>query len=141
MPEALTEASTESKILVTAEPEETIKSKAPAKEHTVPEAPIEVEVPAQSKIINTVELEEIWGPSSMALPQLNHSPSSPLPAPTSPSPSRRGIGGEGGEEETLLRPRTRRSPGTWQRPAPVAAPPTPTSTTAVDNTVPPATLS
>ena len=79
MPEALTEVSTESKILDTAEPEETIKFKAPEEEHTMPEVLIEVEVDtkaeeakeAESKIINTAELEEIGGPISMALPQLN----------------------------------------------------------------------
>ena len=89
-----TEAPTERKMLDTAEPEEAIKSKAPVEEHTVPKALIEVEAESKaekakeaeeteenwevkSKIISITELEEIWGPSSMAKPQLNCLQSSP----------------------------------------------------------------
>ena len=96
--EARTEAPTKSKIFNTAEPKETIRPKAPMEEHTMAKAPIgakeaeeagetEEAEEAKGKMINTAEMEEIWGPSSMALPRINRSSSSPPVRAGSPKPA------------------------------------------------------
>ena len=143
MPEALTQASTESKIFDKSGPEEPIESKAPVEEHivteartqapiepketakskapaeklTVPKAPIgakkakeakEAEE-AEGKTINTTEMVEIWGPSSMALPQLNCSPSSPPVQAGSSKPAGNYDSAEPIHTSSLLLPATLRA--------------------------------
>ena len=72
----MTKVPPESKISNNAGPEEPIKPRAPVEKNTGTKA--RTETPPESKIFDTAEMEEIWGPSSMALPQMNCSPSSPL---------------------------------------------------------------
>ena len=55
----------------------------------MPNAPIEAKEAkeaeeAMGEMINTAEMEEIWGPSIIAMPQLNRLPSSPLVQTWSP---------------------------------------------------------
>ena len=94
--EALTEAPTVNVIVDTVEPKEATKPKALAEEHTMPKALIRTKEAkeagqtreAEVKMINTAEMEEIWDPSSMALPRINKSPSSPPVRAGSPKPAK-----------------------------------------------------
>ena len=61
----------------------------------MPNAPIEAEEAKEAKeaeeakgeMINTTEMEEIWGPSSIAMPRVIHLPSSPPVQAWSPKPA------------------------------------------------------
>ena len=44
------------------------------------------DLPPESRILDTPKIEEIWGPSSMAVPQMNCSPSTPLATAGSSKP-------------------------------------------------------
>ena len=58
----------------------------------MPNAPIEAKEAkeaeeAMGEMINTAEMEEIWGPSSIAMPRINHLPSSLPVQAWSPKPA------------------------------------------------------
>ena len=69
--EALVQVPTENKVLKTTDNESKVQVEEPIMSKAL------VEVPTDSKFLKTAELEEIWGWSSRALPQLNRLPSSP----------------------------------------------------------------
>ena len=160
--EALTEAPTVNVIVDTVEPKEATKPKALAEEHTMPKALIGTKEAkeagqtreAEVKMINTAEMEEIWDPSSMALPRINKSPSSPPVRAGSPKPAKDQDSEEPIHMSSSLLPATlrarrrrhpcrrglKRSPDLRQRPAPAPAPPVPTLRPAMEDMAPPATL-